>query len=314
MDEEEEINSYSNEPQTAIREEPSSSNMNPEIPPKKRHNAHVELVESQDDQHLSRLRKSLLPSADGAPTKKSPKTLRRTKSSIESSTHGLETYRENLPANFPIYDKSENASGRPSKQILTDIPQKDVAAHTNFVRSTVRKDLDDFEEQRPVSENYRVTKPNLSKAAVPTEERETDIQSNTNITRTSQRKAVSAAPSVPSPAASREIEESASAADMMIRVVVRKRPLSKSELNRQERDILEIQKNGIILVHEPKTKVDLTRVIETQAFFFDDAFDAHETNEEIYQRSVKPLVAFMFEGGKASCFAYGQTGSGKVKK
>lgn len=101
--------------------------------------------------------------------------------------------------------------------------------------------------------------------------------------------------------------------DMPIRVVIRKRPLSRTELSKGDRDVLEIRQNGIVLVHEPKTKVDLTRVVETQTFIFDDAFDANESNEVIYDRTVKPLVDFIFSGGKATCFAYGQTGSGKVR-
>ena len=56
--------------------------------------------------------------------------------------------------------------------------------------------------------------------------------------------------------------------------------------------------------------MDLTKIIETQSFTFDDAFDASETNEMMYSRTISPLVAFLFDGGKASCFAYGQTGSG----
>ncbi|KAJ1425212.1 P-loop containing nucleoside triphosphate hydrolase protein [Ochromonadaceae sp. CCMP2298] len=100
---------------------------------------------------------------------------------------------------------------------------------------------------------------------------------------------------------------------MAIRVVVRKRPLSRKELAAADRDVMEMgRRRGEVLIHEPKTKVDLTKVIETQAFVFDDAFDCEETNELIYLRTVAPLVAFVFEGGKASCFAYGQTGSGKT--
>ena len=57
-------------------------------------------------------------------------------------------------------------------------------------------------------------------------------------------------------------------------------------------------------------QVDLTRFIETQSFIFDDAFEADESNELIYGRTIGHLVSFVFEGGKASCFAYGQTGSG----
>lgn len=101
--------------------------------------------------------------------------------------------------------------------------------------------------------------------------------------------------------------------DMAIRVVVRKRPMSRSELNRGERDVLEILPGGRVEVHEPKTKVDLTKIVETQAFVFDDAFDCDENNDVIYGRTVKPLVQNVFAGGKATCFAYGQTGSGKVR-
>ena len=65
-------------------------------------------------------------------------------------------------------------------------------------------------------------------------------------------------------------------------------------------------------MHEPRTRVDLTRVVETSHFVFDDSFESGDSNETIYARTVKPLVNFAFEGGKASCFAYGQTGSGKT--
>ena len=33
---------------------------------------------------------------------------------------------------------------------------------------------------------------------------------------------------------------------------------------------------------------------------------------QIYERTVKPLVDYAFQGAKVSCFAYGQTGSGKT--
>mmetsp|Transcript_18465 Transcript_18465/g.34497 ORF Transcript_18465/g.34497 Transcript_18465/m.34497 type:complete len:1217 (+) Transcript_18465:46-3696(+) len=100
--------------------------------------------------------------------------------------------------------------------------------------------------------------------------------------------------------------------DMAIRVVVRKRPISRTEQGKNEIDVLEVFPRGKVLVHEPKTKVDLTKFIETQEFIFDDAFDFYSTNEEIYRRVMRSLVATMFEGGKGSCFAYGQTGSGKT--
>jgi kinesin family protein 2/24 len=52
-----------------------------------------------------------------------------------------------------------------------------------------------------------------------------------------------------------------------------------------------------VYVHEPKTKVDLTKVTETHPFFFDDAFEADETNELIYSRTIGHLIPFVFDGG-----------------
>ena len=99
--------------------------------------------------------------------------------------------------------------------------------------------------------------------------------------------------------------------DMAIRVVVRKRPISRSETEKGDYDVMEVVRRQVLL-HQPMTKVDLTKVIETQTFTFDDAFAEDQTNEGIYRRTIKPLVTSVFEGAKASCFAYGQTGSGKT--
>jgi len=97
-----------------------------------------------------------------------------------------------------------------------------------------------------------------------------------------------------------------------IRVCVRKRPLNKNELRRGEADITELAGKRTLVINEQKTKVDLTRYIERHAFTFDDVFDSHVTNEEVYKRTAAPLVEYIFTGGKATCFAYGQTGSGKT--
>ena len=58
--------------------------------------------------------------------------------------------------------------------------------------------------------------------------------------------------------------------------------------------------------------MDLTKYTETHEFIFDEAFDADASNEEVYKRTAQPLVEYVFQGGKATCFAYGQTGSGKT--
>ncbi|XP_019956613.1 kinesin-like protein KIF2A isoform X3 [Paralichthys olivaceus] len=95
-------------------------------------------------------------------------------------------------------------------------------------------------------------------------------------------------------------------------VCVRKRPLNKKELSMKDLDVITIPSKDVVMVHEPKQKVDLTRFLENQTFRFDYAFDDSTTNEMVYRFTARPLVETIFERGMATCFAYGQTGSGKT--
>ncbi|XP_071547927.1 kinesin-like protein KIF2A isoform X3 [Panulirus ornatus] len=97
-----------------------------------------------------------------------------------------------------------------------------------------------------------------------------------------------------------------------ITVAVRKRPLNKKEQSKREIDVITIPKRNTLYVHEPRTKVDLTKFLENQNFRFDYAFDETCHNELVYKYTARPLVQTIFEGGMATCFAYGQTGSGKT--
>ncbi|KAF9908981.1 Kinesin-like protein kif24 [Linnemannia zychae] len=101
--------------------------------------------------------------------------------------------------------------------------------------------------------------------------------------------------------------------DMMakIRVCVRKRPLSQKEIHRGEKDMASVSGRQLA-VDEPKVRLDMTKFIERHKFVFDEVFDSDATNEDVYRRTAYPLVQYLFEGGKATCFAYGQTGSGKT--
>ncbi|XP_067378391.1 kinesin-like protein KIF2A isoform X8 [Channa argus] len=95
-------------------------------------------------------------------------------------------------------------------------------------------------------------------------------------------------------------------------VCVRKRPLNKKELTMKDLDVITIPSKDVVMVHEPKQKVDLTRYLENQTFRFDYAFDDSTANEMVYRFTARPLVETIFERGMATCFAYGQTGSGKT--
>ncbi|XP_031252781.1 kinesin-like protein KIN-13B isoform X1 [Pistacia vera] len=96
-----------------------------------------------------------------------------------------------------------------------------------------------------------------------------------------------------------------------IKVVVRKRPLNKKELAKNEEDIIETLSNTIT-VHETKLKVDLTEYVEKHEFVFDAVLNEEVSNDEVYRETVEPIVPIIFQRTKATCFAYGQTGSGKT--
>ena len=97
-----------------------------------------------------------------------------------------------------------------------------------------------------------------------------------------------------------------------IRVIVRKRPLGKKEIAKNDTDVVDIRNNKQVVVKELKVKVDLTKYVEEHAFNFDLAFDENVNNEQIYLQTVRPMIEAAFHKTKVTCFAYGQTGSGKT--
>ncbi|GER48350.1 kinesin motor family protein [Striga asiatica] len=96
-----------------------------------------------------------------------------------------------------------------------------------------------------------------------------------------------------------------------IKVVVRKRPLNKKELTKNEEDIIDTYSNSLV-VHETKLKVDLTEYVEKHEFVFDAVLNEEVSNDEVYRETVEPIVPIIFQRTKSTCFAYGQTGSGKT--
>ncbi|KAJ1799022.1 hypothetical protein LPJ59_002113 [Coemansia sp. RSA 2399] len=108
------------------------------------------------------------------------------------------------------------------------------------------------------------------------------------------------------------IKETHSNLNDKIRVCVRKRPLNRKEKEKGDKDIVNTTGQRLLSVMEPKVKVDMTRYIEESRFSFDEVFDEDADNVQVYARTAKPLVEYVFTGGNATCFAYGQTGSGKT--
>ncbi|KAI1240083.1 Kinesin-like protein KIF2A [Lamprotornis superbus] len=68
-------------------------------------------------------------------------------------------------------------------------------------------------------------------------------------------------------------------------VCVRKRPLNKKETLMKDLDVITIPSKDVVMVHEPKQKVDLTRYLENQTFRFDYAFDDTAPNEMVYRKT-----------------------------
>lgn len=91
-----------------------------------------------------------------------------------------------------------------------------------------------------------------------------------------------------------------------VRVVVRSRPLSKSEKNRGNFSILQFEKEiNQIAIQDPKTGV-------LKTFAYDSVYDTESTQQELYDESAFPLVESALQGYNSTIFAYGQTGCGKT--
>ncbi|KAI8989951.1 P-loop containing nucleoside triphosphate hydrolase protein [Pilobolus umbonatus] len=162
--------------------------------------------------------------------------------------------------------------------------------------NTAEEDETESDEDTTKNRKYRVSAPLLDAYGVPTKGKA----------------AQKSKPVVPAPPANPLFNLPPSDLDQKIRVCVRKRPLNKKELDKAEKDIAFCAGARNVQINEPRVKLDLTKYTEQHSFIFDDVFDSNESNAKVYERTALPLVKYIFEGGKATCFAYGQTGSGKT--
>ena len=97
-----------------------------------------------------------------------------------------------------------------------------------------------------------------------------------------------------------------------IYVCVRKRPIFEKEIQNGEIDCVSAL-NPKVCVYDCKLKIDgYTKYIDTNDFYFDNAFNENEDTNLLFECSVKPSLDILLKGGVVTCFAYGQTGSGKT--
>ena len=60
-------------------------------------------------------------------------------------------------------------------------------------------------------------------------------------------------------------------------------PCDWAEIEQKEVDVVTIPRKDVVIVHEPKQKVDLTKFLQNQTFRFDYSFHETSTNEMIYR-------------------------------
>ncbi|XP_046851279.1 kinesin-like protein KIN-UA [Xenia sp. Carnegie-2017] len=91
-----------------------------------------------------------------------------------------------------------------------------------------------------------------------------------------------------------------------VKCYVRVRPLSSTEVDREDKLAVEVSENG------KKITVNDSRIGLDKNYQFDQVFPPTTTNAEISNFICKPLVNAALNGFNGTVMAYGQTGSGKT--
>jgi hypothetical protein len=73
------------------------------------------------------------------------------------------------------------------------------------------------------------------------------------------------------------------ARESRLSVYVRKRPLTAEEVHARYFDVVTVLGETSLAVHEPKTKVDMTRTLDNHVFSFDGVFDECTSSEDVYE-------------------------------
>ena len=68
-----------------------------------------------------------------------------------------------------------------------------------------------------------------------------------------------------------------------------------AETDKKEVDVVTVPNKDIVIVHEPKQKVDLTKYLDDSTFRFDYSFDENSTNEMVYRLVVHPFFNILAE-------------------
>ena len=103
--------------------------------------------------------------------------------------------------------------------------------------------------------------------------------------------------------------KSKKAASESIRVVVRIRPLSKTEIGAKRQVVTTAHENsGVVQVRNP----NLPLSEPPKSFTFDSVLSEKCTQKSLYDKCAAPVVDSVLQGYNGTVFAYGQTGAGKT--
>lgn len=93
-----------------------------------------------------------------------------------------------------------------------------------------------------------------------------------------------------------------------VRVVVRVRPMEKSELNSGAINVIQVDKiNRAITAVKPNAANE-----PPKTYYFDNVFSSDSNQLDLYVDTARPIVEKVLEGYNGTIFAYGQTGTGKT--
>ncbi|XP_011190469.1 kinesin-like protein KIF3A [Zeugodacus cucurbitae] len=93
-----------------------------------------------------------------------------------------------------------------------------------------------------------------------------------------------------------------------VRVVVRVRPMEKSELNSGAANVIQVDKiNRAITAVKPNAPNE-----PPKTYYFDNVFSSDSNQLDLYVDTARPIVEKVLEGYNGTIFAYGQTGTGKT--
>ncbi|XP_053952591.1 kinesin-like protein KIF3A [Anastrepha obliqua] len=94
-----------------------------------------------------------------------------------------------------------------------------------------------------------------------------------------------------------------------VRVVVRVRPMEKSEINCGATNVIQVDKiNRAITAVKPNATVNEP----PKTYYFDNVFSTDSNQLDLYVDTARPIVEKVLEGYNGTIFAYGQTGTGKT--